>query len=159
LKTLTIKQADIDSLDSDESKLEFVNSVIALLSGSEKTLNAKLDDELSLGLNPDLPEPMEDAPDFDSNNMCAPEFRRYSFLKAGYVPKSLYCSYSKYAYCHLSDLTYDKIFDLMSSASLKIGQSKGKRDYLKFLTYLCEIYKWYLYEVLWSSMRREVIDA
>lgn len=143
MKTLTIKKADIASLDSDESKLEFVNTVIALLSGSEETLTCMPDGALSMGLNSDLPEPMEGAPDFDSNNMSAPEVRRYSFLRAGYVPKNLNCGYSGYEYLHLRTLSKPRIDLFWRSAGFKLKESKGKSDYVTFLRYLYDIYSWY----------------
>lgn len=147
MKTLTIKQDIIDSLGSDESKLEFANSVIALLSDSEDPQQSSQNGEaLSQGLNSDLPEPMKGAPDFDSGNMDAPEFRRYSLLMAGYVPagkNGLNCSYSDYEYRQLSDMTEHEIESLWNMAAAKIKQSRGKRDYVKFLNYLCDIYYWY----------------
>lgn len=146
MKTLTIKQDIIDSLDSDDSKLEFANTVIALLSGSEKTSTGMPNDALSGGLNSDLPEPMEGAPDFDSKNMSAPEFKRYSLLRAGYVPAGtrwLNCGYSEYEYQHLRTLSKLQ-FDLFwRAAGFKLKESKGKRDYVAFLRYLCDIYSWY----------------
>ncbi len=143
MKTITIKQADIASLDSDESKLKFINSIIALLSGSEIISTDISYDTLSGGLNADIPEPMEGAPDFDSSNMNAPEFRRYSLLRAGYVPKNLNCGYSRYEYIYLGDLSYDEIDSLWDSAISKIKLNWKKRDYGQFLKYLCEMYTWY----------------
>ncbi|WDP91090.1 MAG: hypothetical protein HUN04_15860 [Desulfobacter sp.] len=146
MKTLTIKQNMIKSLDSDESKLEFANTVIALISGSEKTVKGEFKHILSKGLNTDIPEPMEGAPDFDSSNMAAPAFRRYSLLKAGYVPagyKGLNCGYSGYDYRHLSTLSESEVNFLWRAAEGKLKQSDGKRDYTNFLKYLCEIYSWF----------------
>ena len=146
MKTLTIKQDSIKSLDSDESKLEFANSVITLLSDPKKISNSEIDKALSNGLNSDLPEPMDGAPDFDSSNMIAPEYKRYSMLRAGFVPagdKGLDCSYSEYEYKHLSDLSESQFESQWKSAVSKIKQSKGKRDLVKFLEYLCSIYSWF----------------
>jgi hypothetical protein len=146
MKTLTIKRDIIDSLDTDESKLEFANSVIALLSDPKKSSSGKIDEALSSGLNSDLPEPMAGAPDFDSSNMSAPEFRRYSLLRAGYVPaggKRLDCGYSEYEYKHLSDLSERKFESFWKEAGAMIKQSKGKRDHVKFLQYLHDIYRWF----------------
>jgi len=158
LKTLTIKQDIIDLLYSDKSKLDFANSVIALLSDTEQTSGNKIDEALGEGLNSDLPEPMDGAPDFDSSNMGAPEFKRYSLLKAGYVPKSLYCGYSEYKYKHLSELSKLQFDTFWDSASSMITHSKGKRDYVKFLQYLCDIYKWYFYLIILPSEVRADLD-
>jgi hypothetical protein len=162
LKTLTIKQDMIDSLDSDKKKLEFANSVINLFSDSKTTTGSRLDQELFNGLNPDIPKPMDGAPDFDSDNMSAPEFRRYSLLRAGYVPagsKGLNCGYSDYEYKHLSTLSKPEFDDLWRSVGIRVKQSKGKRDYLKFLKYVGDIYSWFFYKFIIPSLIREDIDA
>ena len=151
MKTITIKQDIIDSLNSDKSKLEFANSLIALMSDTEQTPDNKIDEKLINGLNSDLPEPMDGAPDFDPNNMSAPEFRRYSMLRGGYVPaggKGLYCGYSEYEYKHLSELSQLEFDFYRSSVWSKIDESKGKRGYVKFLNYLCDIYSWYYYKII-----------
>lgn len=166
MKTLTIKQNAIDSLDTDKKKLEFANSIIDFLSDSKKTTNNKLDEVLINGLNTEIPEPMDGAPDFDSDNMSAPEFRRYSLLRAGYVPaggnglfEPLDCPYSRYEYKHLSTLSRSKIDYLWRSVESKIKQSKGKRDYLKFLNYLRFIYSWFYHEFIIPSLTDEEFDA
>jgi hypothetical protein len=112
LRTLTIKQNVIASINSDEKKIKFANSVIGLLSDSERTTDSKFDEVLIHGLNTDIPIPMQGAPEFDSKNMSAPEFRRYSLLRAGYVPAGgnglfgpLDCRYSDYKYKHLNTLS------------------------------------------------------
>jgi hypothetical protein len=161
LKTLTIKQDIIDKLDSDKSKLEFANSVITLMSGSGQTLSNKFDEALGEGLNSDLPEPMDGAPDFDSSNMSAPEVRRYSLLKAGYVPagrKGLNCGYSGYEYKHLSDLSQLEFDFFRSSVWSNIDESKGKKGYVKFLRYLVKIYSWFYSKIILPSLIREDID-
>ena len=155
MKTLTIKRGIIDSLDSDESKLEFANSVIAMLSDPQKPSSGKIDEVLSSGLNSDLPEPMVGAPDFDSSNMGAAEYKRYSMVRAGYVPaggKGLNCSYDKYEYKHLSELSEIEFDSHWNSAISKIKQSKGKKGYVKFLEYLCDIYYWFSLQKLMSSV-------
>jgi hypothetical protein len=155
MKTLTIKRDMIDSLDSDESKLAFANSVIALLSDPQKPSSGKIDEALSLGLNSDLPEPMAGAPDFDSSNMAAPEYKRYSMVRAGYVPaggKGLYCGYSEYEYKHLSELSEIEFESLWSSAAYELTQSKGKRNHAKFLQYLYEICRLFSLQKLMSPV-------
>ena len=155
MKTLTIKRGIIDSLYSDESKLEFANSVIALLSDPQKPSSGKIDEALSSGLNSDLPEPMVGAPDFDSSNMSASGFKMYSMVRAGYVPaggRGLNCRYSEYEYKHLSELSEIEFDSLWSSAGYKLTQSKGKRDHAKFLKYLCDICSWFSFQKLKSSM-------
>ena len=157
MKTLTIKQDIIDSLDSDKKKLEFANSIIDLLSDSKKTTGSRFD-----GLIPDIPKPMDGAPDFDSENMSASEFRRYSLLRAGYVPagsKGLNCGYSDYEYKHLSTLSKPEFDGLWQSVGIRVKQSKGKRDYLKFLKYVGDIYSWYFRKFIIPSLIREDIDA
>jgi hypothetical protein len=154
MQTLTIKQDSIKSLDSDESKLDFANSVIELLSDPKKSSSSEINEALSEGLNVDLPEPMEGAPDFDSSNMIAPEYKRYSRLKAGYVPKRLYCSYAEYEYKHLSELSQSEFDDKWKSVGVKIEHSKGQRDHVKFLEYLYEIYRWYFNNRLLPSVIR-----
>ena len=146
MKTLTIKRDIIDSLDSDESKLAFANSVIAALSDPKKSPSGTVAEALTEGFNSDLPEPMDGAPDFDSSNMAAAEYKRYSMVRAGYVPaagKSLYCGYSEYEYKHLSELSEIEFDSHWESAISKIKHSKGKKDYIKFLEYLCRIYSWF----------------
>ena len=155
MKTLTIKQESIDSLDSYKSKLEFANSIIILLSNSEQTLNSEIDESLSDGLNSDLPEPMAGAPAFDYSNMGAAEYKRYSMVRAGYVPaggKGLNCSYDKYEYKHLSELSEIEFESHWNSAVSKIKQSKGKKGYVKFLEYLCDIYYWFSLQKLMSPV-------
>ena len=155
MKTLTIKRDIIDALNSDESKLAFANSVIALFSDPKKSPSGTVAEALTEGFNSDLPEPMEGAPDFDSSNMAAAEYKRYSMVKAGYVPaagKSLYCGYSEYEYKHLSELSEFEFSSLWRSAEYKLTQSKGKRDYAKFLKYLCDICSWFSFEKLKASM-------
>lgn len=162
MKTLTIKQDIIDSLDSDKKKLEFANSIIDLLSDSEKTTGSKHDEILLNGLNAEIPIPMDGAPDFDSDNMSAPEFRRYSLLRAGYVPagiRGLDCSYSDYEYKHLSTFSKFEIDSLWELTISKLQQNWKKRDYSKFLRYLCDIYGWFYYTILLPSGKREDIDA
>jgi hypothetical protein len=166
LRTITIKQDIVDSLDSDQQKIEFANSVIGLLSDSIRTTDRQHDEVLINGLNQDIPEPMDGAPEFDSANMSAPEYKRYSLLRAGYVPAggnglfgSLDCPYSDYIYKHLSTLSKSKFDYLRQSVESKIKQSKGKRDYLKFLKYLGEIYSWYFRKFIFPSLIREDIDT
>lgn len=166
MKTLTIKQNIIDALDSDEKKIKFANSIIGHLSDSERATDSGFDEVLINGLNTDIPEPMDGAPEFDSKNMSAPEFRRYSLLRAGYVPAgdnglfgSLDCPYSDYIYKHLSTLSKPEFDKLWQSVGSKIKQSKGKRDYLKFLKYLGEIYSWYFRKFIFPSLIRGDIDT
>ena len=161
MKTITIKKDIIDSLDSDKSKLAFANSVITLMSGSEQNSSNKITEALSNGLNSDLPEPMDEAPDFDSSNMGASEFKRYSLLKAGYVPagrKGLDCGYSDYEYKHLSGLSKLEFDFFRSSVWSKIDESKGKKGYVKFLRYLVKIYSWFYSKIILPSLIREDID-
>ena len=146
MKTYTIRQKEIEPLDSDKSRLEYINHIIALLSDPPKSLSGKVDEALSTDLNSDLPEPMEGTPDFDSSNMGAAEYKRYSMVRAGYVPaggKGLYCGYSEYEYKHLSELSEIEFDSHWESAVSRIKHTKGKKDYIKFLEYLCRIYSWF----------------
>ena len=155
MNTLTIKQDIIDSLGSDESKIEFANQVIAALSDPEKISCSKIDEALIEGLNSDLPEPMEGAPDFDSSNIGASGFKMYSMVRAGYVPaggKGLNCSYDKYEYKHLSELLESEFELHWEYAISKIKHTKGKKDYIKFLEYLCKIYSWFYFNKVSPSV-------
>jgi len=154
MKTLTIKRDMITSLDSDESKLEFTNQVIALLSDPNKISSGKIDEALIEGLNLDIPEPMRGTPDFDSSNMAAAEYKRYSMVRAGYVPaggRGLNCSYDEYEYKHLSELSEGEFESHWDSAILKLKQDWKKKDYAKFLKYLCDIYGWFYSNKVSSS--------
>jgi hypothetical protein len=158
LRTLTLKQNVIESLDSDEKKLEFANSIIGLLSDSKRTTGNKIDEVLINGLNTDIPIPMLGAPDFDSKNMSAPEFKRYSLVRAGFVPAKvngligpLDCPYSDYEYEHLSTLPEFKFDYIKRLVKIKITESKGKRDYLKFLKYLDEVFGWYFTKFIFPN--------
>ena len=91
---------------------------------------------------------MAGAPDFDSSNMAAPEYKRYSMVRAGYVPaggRGLYCGYSEYQYKHLSELSENEFKSHWDSAVSKIKHTKDKKDYIKFLGYLCKIYSWFYF--------------
>ena len=162
MNTLTIKQDIINSLDSDESKLEFANSVIAMLSDPQKPSSGKIDEALSSGLNSDLPEPMVGAPDFDSSNMGAAEYKKYSMVRAGYVPaggKGLNCGYSEYEYKHVSELSESEFESHWNSALSKSKHTKGKKDYIKFLEYLCRIYSWFYLNKVSPSVWRGGVDV
>ena len=154
MKTYTIRQKEIEPLDSDKSRLEYINQIIALLSDPEKTPSSKIDEALIDGLNYDLPEPMGGAPDFDSSNMSASGFKMYSMVRAGYVPaggKGLNCSYIEYEYKHLGELSEIEFESLWSSAAYELTQSKGKRDHANFLQYLYEICRLFSLQKLMSS--------
>lgn len=166
MRTITLKQNIIETLDSDEKKLEFANSVIGLLSDSKTTTDSSIDEVLINGLNTDIPKPMEGAPDFDSDNMSASEFKRYSMVSAGYVPAggngvigSLDCGYSAYKYKQLTTLSRVEIDSLWHAAIEKLKQNWKKRSYAKFLSYLCDIYYWYYANILLPSEKREDIDT
>ncbi len=142
MKTLTIKSEMVESLDSDESKLDFANSLIALLTDLEavkKTTSESLQD----GLNVDLPEPMDGAPEFDSSNMVAPEFKRFSMVQAGFFPVRFDCGYAAYTYKHRDDFSDEDLLELYSDISTKIRRSKGRKDFLVFLNYIQCVFWWY----------------
>ncbi len=103
---------------------------------------------------------MAGAPDFDSSNMAAPEYKRYSMVRAGYVSaggKAIYCSYSEYEYKHLSELSESEFDSQWNSAVSKKKQCKDKRDYVKFLGYLCKIYSWYYFNKVSPSACSEAL--
>ena len=143
MKTLTIKQKELPPLDTDLEKIEFADSVKAILFGSEPNQTNEQVETLQKGLNDDIPEPMKGAPEFDSSNMTAPEYRRYSLARGGYVPKWLHYGYAEYEYIHLSELSERDFESRRKSAVSDIKYHKGKRDHVKFLQYLCSIYTWF----------------
>lgn len=135
MKTLTIMRDTIDLLGSDESKLEFANSVISLFTDSEST-DSTTNYRLQNGLNVDIPEPLDGAPLFDSKNMAASQFKRFSMVRAGYVPATLDCGYEDYSYLKLKDMSDNELIKYLKYVELKILHSKGKREHLKFLNYI-----------------------
>lgn len=142
MKTLTITREMIESLDSVESKLDFADSVIALIT-DRKPIMGMTGEKLLEGLNVDLPEPLEGSPEFDSSNICATEFKRFSWVRAGYFPMHLNCGYSDYTYKHRDDYSEEALLDMSSSIRSKIRQSKGKKDFLVFLDYFQDVLYWY----------------
>ena len=66
--------------------------------------------------------------------------------------------YSEYEYENLRDIAISKFKILRDYVWSKIGQSKGKKDHIKFLQYLCDIYKWYYYKIILPSEVREDIN-
>lgn len=142
MKTLTITRVMIESLDSVESKLDFANSVIALLTDCEPPKGI-FGEILQEGFNDDLPEPLEGSPEFDSSNMGAAEYRRFSMVRAGYFPVHLNCGYSDYAYKHRDDYSEEALSDMYSSIYNIIRRSKGKKDFLIFLKYFHDVLYWY----------------
>ena len=63
------------------------------------------------GLYVNLPEPLEGSPEFDSSNMCAADFRRFSFVRAGFFPVHLNCGYAAYEYKHRDDYSEEVMSD------------------------------------------------
>ena len=135
MKTLTIKQEMIEELDSDESKLEFANSVISMFEDPEPTTNSLTAKALYEGLNVDLPALQISAP-FDSKNMWAPEYRRYRMTQAGYVPVCLDSSYDDYEYRYLDDMSDSEVRSFMAEVGRKRCHCKGRRGHLKFLQHV-----------------------
>ena len=142
MKTLTIKREMVESLESDESKLDFANFVIASLTDRELT-NGMTGEIYQEGLNHDLPEPLEGSPEFDSSNMCAAEFKRFSQVRAGFFPVNLDCGYADYRYKHRDDYSEDDLAEKFSDVGSKIWRSKGKKDFLIFLNYMQCVFLWY----------------
>lgn len=142
MKTLTIKCEMVDSLDSDESKLDFANSVITLLT-DRQTVKSTTEEILTKGLNDDLPEPLEGSPEFDSSNMAAAEYKRFSMVRAGNFPVNLNCGYADYRYKHRDEFSEDELAEMFSEVGLKMYRSKGKRDFLVFLGYIQDVLLWY----------------
>lgn len=131
MKTLTIEHSMVETLDSDDSKLEFINSIITLLTDGKTANNS-----LSNGLNVDLPEPLDGAPVFDSKNMGVTEVRRFYMLQAGHVPVSLDCGYADYKYKDIRDMSDDELFRYLICVNKKIKSTKDKRNFLNFLNHI-----------------------
>ena len=142
MKTLTIKRDMVESLDSDESKLDFVNSVIALLTDREPTTGMP-GEIFQEGLNVDIPEPLEGSPEFDSSNMSAAQFKMFSMVRAGYFPVHLHRGYAYYTYKHRDDYSDDALLEMYSNISSKIRKSKSKKNFLVFLKYFDCVFWWY----------------
>lgn len=133
----------VESLESDESKLDFANSVIALLTDREPT-KVMNDDIFQEGLNIDLPEPLEGSPEFDSSKMCAAEYKRFSLVRAGYSPVNLNCGYADYRYKQWDAYSHEDLVELFFNVGSKIRRTKGKKDYLVFLNYIRSVLGWHL---------------
>ena len=135
MKTLTIKQKMVEGLDSDESKLEFANTVMSMFVEPEPATSSITAKALYDGLNIDLPALRISAP-FDSKNMWAPEYRRYHITQAGYVPVDLDCGYDDYEYRYLEDMSDSEVRSFIVEVGRKISHSTGKRGHHKFLRYI-----------------------
>lgn len=143
MKTLTIKRDMVENLESDESKLAFANSVIALLTDREQP-SGPIIESLREGLTDNLPEPLDGSPEFDSSNMATAQFMRFSMVRAGFFPVTLNCGYADYKYKHLDDFSRDELIDLFGDVGLKKVRSKGKKDFVVFLEYIQKVLDWYL---------------
>jgi len=145
MKTFTIKREMIESLESDEDKLAFIDHVAALLTDRKpKIVTAGVAGEIFQdGLNVDLPEPLEGSPEFDSSNMGAAEYRRYSLVRAGFFPIDLNCGYADYKYKHIDDCMEENLMDMFVDIGTKSRRSKGKRDYAAFLKYMQDVLLWH----------------
>jgi hypothetical protein len=142
MKTLTIKREMVESLDSVESKLEFADVAIALLTDREPT-KGMTGEVLQEGLNDDLPEQIEGSPEFDSSNMGAAEFKRFSMVRAGFFPVHLNCGYADYRYKHWDDYSEDDLADMFSDVGIKGSRNKGKKNFVAFLNYIQDVLLWY----------------
>ena len=143
MKTLTIKREMVESLESDESKLDFANFVIASLTDRELT-NGMASEIYQEGLNHDLPEPLEGSPEFDSSNMCAAEYKRFSQVRAGYLPMNLKCGYADYTYKHWDAYSHEVLVDHLFNVGYMIRRNKGKKKFLVFLSYIRSVLEWHL---------------
>jgi len=94
--------------------------------------------------NVDLPEPMDGLPEFDSSNMAAAEFKRFSMVRAGYFPVHLNCGYADYTYRHRDEFSRDGLIDMIGEVGFKKSRSKGKKDFHVFLDYIRQVLDWYL---------------
>lgn len=142
MKTLTINQELVEGLDSDERKLEFANTVISMFIEPKPTTNSLTAKGLYEGLNVDLPALRIGAP-FVSKNMGTAEVRRYHMTQAGYVPVVLDCAYDDYEYRYLDEMSDSEVRSFFAGVDRNMSHSKGKRDHLKFLSYMrkvCAIY-------------------
>ena len=144
MKTLTIKREMVESLDSDESKLDFANTIKSMFIEPEPSTNSPTAKALHDGLNVDLPEPLAGSPEFDSSNMAAAEHKRFSMVRAGYFPVSLNCGYADYEYKHHHDFSRDEMIDMFCDVGSKKSRSKSKRDFIVFLDYIQQVLDWYL---------------
>ena len=135
MRTLTIKQNMVEKLDSDESKLEFANTVISMFIEPEPITNSLTAKALAEGLNVNLPALQIGAP-FDSKNMWAPEYSRYHITQAGYVPVNLNCSYDDYEYRYLEDMSDSEVRSFIIEVGREMSHSKGRSGHLKFLRYV-----------------------
>ena len=143
MKTLTITREMVESLDSDESKLDFIDSAIALLTDRDAQ-SGEICQGLQKSINVDLPEPLEGAPGFDSSNMSATQIKIFSMVRAGYFPVHLNCGYADYKYKHRDEFSADELIDIYCDVSLKKNRSNGKRDFQVFLDYIRHVINWYL---------------
>lgn len=143
MKTLTIKREMVESLESDESKIDFANFVISSLTDREPT-NGMTGEIFQEGLNHDLPEPLEGSPEFDSSNMCAAEYKRFSQIRAGYFPVSLSCGYADYKYEHWDAYSHEVLVDYLFNVGCMIRRNKGKKNFLVFLNYIRTVLGWHL---------------
>ena len=151
MKTLTIKHEMVESLDSEESKLKFVDTLKSMFQEPEPSTNSGTTKASYDGLNVDLPEPLPGSPEFDSSNMAAAEYKRFSMVRAGFFPVTLNCGYADYAYKHHEDFSRDEMIDMFCDVSSKKSRGKGKRDFIVFFDYIQQVLDWYL-------MKRKVDD-